>query len=127
MIKMMFGWRDRPDRSAAECEEHYRSVHMDMARNAFDGADGFIAVVFNRVRSAGVNDYNRPERREVQPDVDAIVELYFRDRESMQKAFEQPQMKSMFEDHPNFMNTNTEANVRIYEVEESVFFGRRVS
>ena len=122
---MMFGWRDRPELSAEQCEQHYRSVHMDMARTAFDGADGFIAVVFNRVRSAAVNDFNRPERREVEPDLDAIVELYFRDADSMRAAFQHPQMALMFEDHPNFMHTDTEANVRIYEVEESVFFGSR--
>ena len=125
MIKMMFGWRDRPDKPAEECERHYRSVHMDMARKAFAGADGFIAVVYNRVRSAGVNDFNKPERRDVEPDLDAIVELYFRDEDSMRKAFEHPQMALMFEDHPNFMDTDTEANVRIYEVEETVFFGTR--
>lgn len=122
---MMFGWRDRPDLSAEECEHHYRTVHMDMARKAFDGADGFVAVVFNRVRSAAVNDFNRPERRPVEPDFDAIVELYFRDEESMRAAFANPQMALMFEDHPNFMDTETEANVRMYEVEESVFFGSR--
>jgi hypothetical protein len=100
-------------------------VHMDMARTAFDGADGFVAVVFNRVRSAGVNDFNRPERRTVEPDLNSILELYFRDEESMRKAFAHPQMALMFEDHPNFMDTDSEANVRIYEVEESVFFGAR--
>jgi uncharacterized protein (TIGR02118 family) len=125
VIKMMFGWRDNPGKSAAECEHHYRTVHMEMAKKAFDGADGFVAVVYNRVRAGAVNDFNRPERREVEPDLDAILELYFRDEQSMREAFARPQMAAMFDDHPNFMATDTAANVRIYEVEESVFFGSR--
>ena len=98
---------------------------MEMAKRAFDGADGFIAVVCNRVRAAAVNDFNRPERREVEPDLDAIVELHFRDEQSMRQAFARPQEARMFDDHPNFMDTNTQANVRIYEVDELVFFGSR--
>jgi hypothetical protein len=122
---MIFGWRDNPSLSPQECEDHYRHVHMKLARACFDGADGFIAVAYNRVRSAAVNDYNQPERREVDPDIDAFCELYFRDAESMQRAFEQPRMRLMFEDHSNFMNTQTRSNVRIYQVDETVFFGDR--
>jgi uncharacterized protein (TIGR02118 family) len=125
VIKMVFGWRDRPDKSEDECDHHYRTVHMEMAKRAFDGADGFIAVVYNRVRIAAVNDFNRPERRTVEPDLNAFVELYFRDENSMREAFSKPQMAHMFDDHPNFMNTDTAASVRIYEVDESVFFGSR--
>ncbi|RNL62455.1 EthD family reductase [Nocardioides marmoriginsengisoli] len=125
MIKMRFGWRDRPGMTAEECEAHYRSVHMELARAGFDGVDGFIAVAYERVRSAAVNDFNRPERREVVPDFDAFCELYFRDATSMQAAFARPQLAAMFEDHVNFMDTEIESNVRIYEVEETVFFGAR--
>jgi uncharacterized protein (TIGR02118 family) len=125
MIKMMFGWRDRPELSAEQCEHHYRTVHMPMARAAFEGTDGFIAIVFNRVRSAAKNDFNQPERIAVEPDLDGILELYFRDEDSMRAAFAQPQMKRMFEDHPNFMHTETAGNVRIYEVDETVILGRQ--
>lgn len=125
MIKMRFGWRDRPGMSAEECEDHYRTVHMGLARAGFEGVDGFLAVAFERVRSAAVNDFNRPERREVEPDFDAFCEVYFRDAESMQAAFRRPQMAAMFADHVNFMDTESESNVRIYEVEETVFFGAR--
>ena len=31
----------------------------------------------------------------------------------------------MFEDHVNFMDCSTPANIRVYEVEEEVFAGRR--
>jgi uncharacterized protein (TIGR02118 family) len=121
----MFGWRDHPGKTAEECEAHYRSVHMNLARAAFDGVDGFQAVVYDRVRSHAVNDYNRPERRELEPDMDAICELYFRDAESMSAAFARPQMQKLFDDHVNFMDTESAANVRIYTVEEFVFFGQR--
>lgn len=123
---MIFGWRDNPGLSPQQCEDHYRRVHMELAKACFDGTDGFVAVVYNRVRSAAVNDYNQPERREVEPDIDAFCELYFRDAASMQGAFARPQMKAMFEDHANFMNTQIPANVRIYVVDETVFFGQRV-
>lgn len=125
MIKMRFSWRDRPGMTAEQCEAHYRTVHMDLARAGFEGVDGFHAVVFERVRGAAVNDFNRPERRPVVSDIDASCELYFRDEESMQKAFQRPQLAAMFEDHPNFMDTESLGNVRIYEVEETVFFGAR--
>lgn len=127
MVKVIFGWRDRPDMTAEECENHYRTVHMKLAQAGFDGVDGFEAVVYDRVRSASVNDFNRPERREVEPDFDAFCELYFRDAESMQAAFGRPQMQAMFEDHPNFMDTETMSNVRIYAVDETVFYGKRRS
>ena len=125
MIKMRFAWRDRPGLSAAQCEEHYRTVHMGLARSAFENVDGFVAVVYERVRGAAVNDFNKPERRAVVPDVDASCDVYFRDEESMRRAFERPQMAAMFEDHENFMDTESLANVRIYDVEETVFLGAR--
>jgi uncharacterized protein (TIGR02118 family) len=125
MIKMRFAWRDRPGMTAEECEAHYRDVHMGLARAGFDGVDGFIAVVYDRVRSAAVNDYNSPERRTVVSDVDASCDLYFRDEASMRAAFARPQLAAMFDDHVNFMDTESLANVRIYDVEETVFFGAR--
>lgn len=125
MIKLRFSWRDRPGMTAEQCEDHYRTVHMNLARAGFDGVDGFLAVVYERVRSAAVNDFNQPERRVVEPDFDAACELYFLDEPSMQQAFQRPQMAAMFADHVNFMDTESPANVRIYEVEETVFFGAR--
>ena len=40
MVKVMFSWKDRSDRTAEACEAHYRAVHLPLAREAFDGVDG---------------------------------------------------------------------------------------
>jgi uncharacterized protein (TIGR02118 family) len=125
LVKVIFGWRDHPGKNAEECEQHYRSVHMKLARAAFDGVDGFVAIAYDRVRAHAVNDYNQPQRIVRSPDLDAFCELYFRDQESMAEAFKRPQMQKLFDDHVNFMDTESASNIRIYTVEESVFFGRR--
>ena len=120
MIKVVFSWKDRPDLSAAECEARYRAVHIPLARAAFDGVEGFRELRFNRVRRETVNDYNRREPREVEPDVDAWVELYFESAELMQRAFERPQLGELFDDHPNWMECDTPANIRVYHVDETL-------
>ena len=120
MIKVVFGWKDNPELSAAECEAHYRAVHMPLASAAFDGVEGFRMLRFNRVRRETVNDYNGREARDVEPDVDGWVELYFESAELMQKAFERPQLGELFDDHPNFMQCDTAANIHVYHVDESV-------
>jgi uncharacterized protein (TIGR02118 family) len=125
MIKMIYGWRDRPGMTAEACEAHYRAVHMNLARKAFTGVDGFQGLVYNRVRGHLVNDFNQPQARPETPDLDAILELYFRDKESLQAAFGTPELAAMFDDHVNFMDTESKGNVRIYEVDETVFFGSR--
>jgi hypothetical protein len=83
MIKVVFGWKDHPERTPEECDAHYRAVHMELARRAFDGVDGFRALVYNRVRRHFVNDFNRPEPIQREPDMDAFVELYFDSREQL--------------------------------------------
>lgn len=125
MIKVVFGWKDNPDLSPEECEVHYREVHMDLARECFADVDGFHALVYNRVRSHAVNNFNDPTAVPRDPDLDAFVELFMADQDSMDRAFANPQMTRMFEDHQNFMATDIPANVRIYHVDEDVFFGRR--
>jgi uncharacterized protein (TIGR02118 family) len=125
MVKMIFGWRDRPGMTAQDCEAHYRAVHMNLARAALDGVDGFQGLVYNRVRSHQVNDFNQPQAHPEKPDLDAILELYFRDQDSLQAAFGTPALTAMFDDHVNFMDTESPANIRIYTVDETVFFGSR--
>jgi uncharacterized protein (TIGR02118 family) len=120
MIKVVFSWKDRPDLSAAECEAHYRAVHMPLAHRAFEGVEGFRMLRFNRVRRETVNDYNRREPREVEPDVDGWVELYFESAELLQQAFARPQLAELFDDHPNFMQCDTAANIHVYHVDEAV-------
>jgi uncharacterized protein (TIGR02118 family) len=125
VVKIVFGWKDHPERTAEECEAHYRSVHMELARSAFEGVDGFGALVYNRVRRHAVNDHNSPEALEREPDMDAFVELFFDSREQLEAAFGRPIMSTLFDDHPNFMEVDVPANVRIYDVEETVFYGSR--
>ena len=125
MIKFLFGWRYSPDLSPEQCEEHYHRVHMELAKKAFTVVDGFVALAYNRVIEHTVNDYNRPERIPTPTDMDAFVELWFESQEKMQKAFANPVLRQMFEDHVNFMDCSTPANIKVYEVEEEVFLGRR--
>jgi uncharacterized protein (TIGR02118 family) len=124
VVKVVFGWRDHPGKTAQECEQHYRSVHMKLAEAAYDGVDGFVALVYNRVRGHAVNDYNQPRRIERETDMDAFCELYFRDEDSMAEAFQRPEMARLFDDHVNFMAVDSPANIRIYEVDETVVLGR---
>ena len=125
MIKVVFGWKDRPDLRPEQCEAHYRAVHMQLARRAFDGVDGFRALVYNRVRRYLVNDHNRPQAREAPADMDAFVELFFDSREQLEQAFGRPEVDALFADHVNFMEVDSPANIKIYDVEETVFCGRR--
>jgi uncharacterized protein (TIGR02118 family) len=125
MIKLLYAWRDHPDRTAEECQQHYRDVHMPLARQAWEGVDGFVAIAYNRVIRHTVNDHNRPEAIEKATDIDAFVELWFEDRERFERAFGNPVLAQMFDDHGNFMDVDSPANIRVYDVEEDVFVGRR--
>jgi hypothetical protein len=60
LIKMMYAWRDNPALTPEQCERHYRTVHMDLARRAFAGVNGFRALRYSRVRRHLVNYYNQP-------------------------------------------------------------------
>jgi uncharacterized protein (TIGR02118 family) len=120
MIKLMFSWKDRPDRTPEECDAHYRAVHMNLATVAFEGVEGFHKLVYNRVQGHRVNDYNRPEARPAEPDFDAFVELWFQNPELLQQAMGRPPLDAMFEDHVNFMETDSPANIRIYDLDEEV-------
>jgi uncharacterized protein (TIGR02118 family) len=125
VVKVVFGWRDHPDKTAEECEKHYRAVHMKLAEKAYDGVDGFVALAYDRVRKHAVNDHNEPRPIPREPDLDAWCELYFRDEQSMAEAFRLPGMKVLFDDHVNFMDVRSAANIRIYHVDETVFLGTR--
>jgi uncharacterized protein (TIGR02118 family) len=120
MVKVMFTWKDRSDRTPEACEAHYRAVHLPLAREAFDGVDGFRRLVFNRVRGHRVNDYNDPASHSAATDFDAFVELWFDSAEQMAAAMGTPPLAAMFDDHANFMETDVPANIRIYELDETV-------
>lgn len=125
MIKVVFGWRDHPDRSAEDCEAHYRAVHIPLAQEAFDGVPGFVRLVYNRVRAATVNDFNRREPRAVEPAVDAWVELWFDSPELLAAAFTRPQPQALFDDHPNFMACDVAANIHVFQVDETEILAAR--
>ncbi|MBI5090554.1 MAG: EthD domain-containing protein [Actinobacteria bacterium] len=125
VIKLVFSWKNHPDKSAEECDEHYRRVHTELAREAFRGVEGFGGLVYNRVTDAWVNDFNQPARVQAEPIADAWVELYFQDRATLEAAFQRPNMHVLFDDHPNFMAVDGPSNIRVYEVEELAFAGTR--
>jgi hypothetical protein len=127
VIKFLYAWRDHPDKTAEECEAHYRAVHMNLARQAYDGVEGFVALAYNRVKNHLENDYNQRELHERPTDMDAFVELWFEDRATLERSMNSPVLAQMFEDHNNFMDCTIPGNIRVYEVEEDVFFGRRRS
>ena len=120
MIKVVFGWHDHPDLGPEACEHHYRSVHMPLARDAFAGVEGFLALKYNRVRAATVNDFNRREPRAVVPPIDAWVELTFVSSEMLTAAFARPQLQALFDDHPHFMACDIPANIHVFHVDEEV-------
>ena len=127
MVKVMFSWKDRSDRTAQECDAHYRAVHMGLARAAFDGVEGFQRLVYNRVRAHRVNDYNSPESRPAETDFDAFVELWFESPELLGQAMGRPPLDAMFKDHVNFMETDIPASTRIYELDEHVILAAETS
>jgi uncharacterized protein (TIGR02118 family) len=120
MIKMMFAWRDREDLDRQQCEDHYRSTHMPLARRAFEGKDGFIRLVYNRVVSTQVQDFNRREARDKIPPFDAFVELWFSSQDTLDAAMSAPELDQMFIDHENFMQTQSLACIQVFQIEEEV-------
>lgn len=124
MIKVMFSWKDNPERTADDCEAHYRAVHLEMARRVFRDADGFKKLVYNRVSGHRVNDYNEREAHPAEPDFDAFIELWFDSTRQLASAMDNPILLEMFADHQNFMDVTTAPNIRIYDLEEEVVLSR---
>jgi len=120
VIKMLYAWRDNPALTPEQCEQHYRTVHMDLARTAFTGVEGFRSLRYNRVRRCSVNNFNQRIAEEITPDIDAFVELYFESADALARAFERPELQRLFDDHENFMAVDVPANVRIYDLDETV-------
>jgi hypothetical protein len=122
---MAYFWRDNPNLTPEECEANYRAGHMLLAREMWRDVDGFIALVYNRVRQHSVNDYNNPERRPADPPFHAFVEMYFESREKLDAAAKLPGFLHLFDDHETFMDITTPANIAVFELEEDVFAGKR--
>lgn len=121
MYKLLVTWKRNPRIPEEEAERNYLGRHTEMGRAVFNGdVPGFRAYVQNRVVGHWVHDFNRRERRFCEADFDRFIEVYFDDEESLNAAFSSPAMADAFDDHHNFMDTEIEASIHIYEVEEVI-------
>lgn len=124
MIKLLYTWKDNPDLSPEECDRHYREHHTKLAMQGMAEVPGVRAYVTNRVTRHYVHDYNGLDAREAAPPFDRFVEVYFDDMESIEALFARDHMQAVFEDHPNFMETNVPASMCVYEVDEEIPYQR---
>jgi uncharacterized protein (TIGR02118 family) len=121
MVKVMFGWRDRPDLSPEECDRAYRESHIPLAQAAFAGVPGFRRLVYNRVQSHFVVNHNQRDATEPRDtDFAAFVEIHFDSQEQLDAAMSRDIMQGLFDDHPKFMLWDIPANVRGYSLNETV-------
>ena len=120
MIKFLFTWKKNPELTEEQCEQHYRTVHTELAKKALGQIPGLRRYVQNKVLRSVVHNYNQREPVEVEPEFDRFVELYFDNIEAMGEAFSTPEMQACFDDHQNFMDTNIPASLKVYEVEEEI-------
>jgi len=121
MIKIISMWKRNPNLTEDQCEGHYLSKHTELAVKALADAPGFIRYIQNKIISQTNIDFNDTNTsRQVGPEYDRIVELYFDDRESFEKAMARPEMAACLNDHPNFMNVNTAKSLVTLEVSETV-------
>lgn len=124
MIKVISMWKRNPELTEKQCEDHYLEHHTKLAINALADVPGFIRYVQNKVVSQTNIDFNDVDTsRQVESEYDRIVELYFEDRESFEKAMARPEMAACLEDHPNFMDVNTLKSLVTLEVVETVVLG----
>jgi len=89
MLKFMVVLYRRPDLSGQQFERHLREVHGPLARKL----PGLRRYVQNYVSDDAKRDH---------PGWDAIVELYFEDRQSMEKAWATPEGAASDADLPLF-------------------------
>lgn len=91
MLKFMVVIRRRNDRTNQEFENYLREVHGPLARKL----PGLKKYVQNFVRT---------DSKRKTPPWDAIVELYFNDRTTMEAAWATPEGKASGADLPNFVD-----------------------
>jgi uncharacterized protein (TIGR02118 family) len=89
MLKFMVVLYRRPDLSAEQFRHHLEQVHALLAKNL-----------------PGLKHYKQnhavPDAKRKSPGWDAIVELYFEDRASMEAAWDSPQGAASDADLPGF-------------------------
>lgn len=126
MIKIVTVWRHNPDLEAAACEEHYYSKHTAMALSVLADIPGFLKYTQNTVLSHSVNVKNSPVAEEREPEFHMMLELYFRDEESLGALFARPEMAFLFQDHPNFIDHQGDPSQSVYVVRERVALERGI-
>jgi uncharacterized protein (TIGR02118 family) len=124
VVKLVFLWRHHPERTPEECRAHYRDVHAALGIECFKDAPGFRGLIQNWVVSHTVHDYNAKQGTPAEPEFDGMVELYFDDRESLDRAMAAGPTDATFADHANFMDVETQATLKVYELEESIILQR---
>ena len=126
MIKIISMWKRNPELTEAQCEDHYRKHHTEMAIKALADAPGFIRYAQNKVVRQTNIDFNDAETAlQVDPEYDRIVELWFEDMGSFEKAMARPELAACLEDHPNFMNVKTKKSLVTIEVSETVVLDKK--
>lgn len=91
MLKFMVVLYRRPDFTVEQFRNYLENIHAPLAKNL----PGLKAYKQNHVR--------RDSKRK-HPGWDAIVELYFESRDSMEKAWESPQGAASDADLPKFVD-----------------------
>lgn len=125
MLKYMFTVKRNPKLSEKQTERHYRTIHTNLVRKAFGIVPSFRKYVQNKVIASFVYDHNQwGKTREVPPQFDRCVELYFENAEEAMKAFQSPEMMACMEDAPNFIDATIPESIKVYEIEEVVALKR---
>ena len=125
MIKVVMTWKRNPRRTLEECEQHYLDLHTKLALASIDQVTGMRCYVQNRVLDCQWHNFNDPTPVPGEGDFDRYVELYYDSAEAMNASFETVDMAAIFADQVNFMDTEIEGSLRVYNIEETVVYGRR--
>jgi hypothetical protein len=124
MIKLLMTWRDNPKLGAEQCDRHYLGTHTRMANAVLADVPGFLRYTQNRVTRHFVHSHNAREAVDREPEFHRTIELYFTDQEALNRVFTRPEMQLMFNDHPNFMQTDVDPSQSVYIMDEIVALER---
>jgi hypothetical protein len=124
MIKVVYLWKDNPNLTREQCEQHYLNVHTKLAVQGMQSSTGVIAYVQSRVKSCIVHDYNNPVGHPAEPEFDRMVELYLDNEDILNAMMDPAALRETFADHVNFQHVDIPASLRIYVVEETIPFQR---
>lgn len=117
MYKVVFMWKDKPDRTVEELDRHYLEEHTPIVLRKIAELPGFRGYIQNRVIESHAHDFNSLQARRADADFDRSVELYFDDEASMRAVSMNPEA---FTDHVNFMDVDRPSSLRVYVVDERI-------